>query len=70
MRFKYFQTLTSKINSDYLVIILDLNYFSNDGFLDSSSSIKISELLNLLILFRKKNNSKIIFSNISGKFLL
>ena len=46
------QTLSKAIKSDYLIIILDINYYSNDGFLDDSASIKLDELSDLLKLFR------------------
>ena len=63
------QTLSKAIKSDYLIIILDINYYSNDGFLDDSASIKLDELSDLLKLFRQKNKTKIIFANVFGHFL-
>ena len=63
------QTLTSKVDVDYLVVLLDLNYFSINGFLDKNSFNKLEELKSLLKIFRSKNTAKVIISNISGIFL-
>lgn len=63
------QTLNSKITADYLVILLDINYYAKDGFLNNSSFEKLDELKLLLIVFRQNNKAKVILSNISGHFL-
>jgi hypothetical protein len=38
------QVLSKKVDSDYLVILLDINYFSFDGFLNDNSNEKFYEL--------------------------
>ncbi len=63
------QTLSSNTKVDYLVILLDINYYANDGFLDDSANTKFNELKLLLKLFRKNNKTKIIISNIASNFL-
>ena len=63
------QTLTSKVEADYLVILLDLNYFANNGFLDYNYINKLEELKLLLKTFRSNNVAKVIISNVAGNFL-
>ena len=63
------QTLTGKVNADYLLVILDINYFAFDGFLNTKSIEKFEELLQLLKLFRKNNDSKVIVSNLASDYL-
>jgi predicted enzyme involved in methoxymalonyl-ACP biosynthesis len=63
------QILTKKVDSDYLVLILDVEYFSFNGFLSEKSVEKFEELLELLSFFRKNNNTKIIVSNVTSNYL-
>jgi FkbH-like protein len=63
------QILTNRVDSDFLVILLDIDYFSFDGFLTKKSTQKLEELNELLIFFRKNNKTKIIVSNISTSYI-
>lgn len=63
------QTLNSKITTDYLVILLDINYYGNDGFLEDEAFVKLNELSALLSIFRQNNKAKVIFANTAGHFL-
>jgi len=63
------QVLSKKVDSDYLVILLDINYFSFDGFLNDNSNEKFYELEGLLESFRENNNTKIIISNVVNDYL-
>jgi FkbH-like protein len=63
------QTLNGNVKSDYIVVLLDINYFASDGFLNDESFDKLVSLISLLKIFRKNNSAKVILSNISGIFL-
>ena len=35
------QVLSGRVNSDYLILLLDINYFSFDGFLNDKSQVNM-----------------------------
>jgi len=63
------QTLNRSMDVDYLVLLLDINYFASDGFIDDNSFTKLSDLSSLLKVFRKNNDAKLIVSNVAGDYL-
>mgnify|MGYP003976693067 FL=1 len=63
------QTLNTSIDTDYLIILLDINYFASDGFLSDKSFYKLADLVSLLKIFRDNNSAKVILSNTAGNFL-
>ena len=63
------QVLSGRVNSDYLILLLDINYFSFDGFLNDKSNEKFDELEGLLESFRENNSTKIIISNVFNDYL-
>ena len=63
------QTLNTSIDTDYLIILLDINYFASDGFLSDKSFNKLADLVSLLKIFRDNNSAKVILSNTAGNFL-
>ena len=63
------QVLSGRVNSDYLILLLDINYFSFDGFLNDNSNEKFDELEGLLASFRENNSAKIIISNVFNDYL-
>ena len=58
------QVLLSKLETDYLIIIIDYRYFSIDGQLTIDSIDLADNFIGLVKKFREANNSKIIISNI------
>ncbi len=62
------QTLNTSIDADYLIILLDINYFASDGFLSDKSFNKLADLVSLLKIFRDNNSAKVILSNTAGNF--
>ncbi|RKZ77307.1 MAG: hypothetical protein DRQ57_00345 [Gammaproteobacteria bacterium] len=63
------ETLNSKTDTDYLIVILD-NKFFFENFVIKSIAFEIVEFLSeLLKVFRKQNNAKILISNIAYDFI-
>lgn len=58
------QTLNTFISADYLVILLEANYFLEGQILNEYSFTRLAELEQLLIHFRKTNDTKVLLSNI------
>jgi len=56
-------TLTSKIDTDYLVLILDSRFFY-DSFIDENSKERVEFLKGLLKEFRSLNRAKILLGNL------
>ena len=63
------QVLSGRVDSDYLILLLDINYFSFDGFLSNKSNEKFDELEVLLKSFRENNSTKVIVSNVVNNYL-
>ena len=63
------QTLSAKLKTDYLILLLDTSYYAQDGFLNTESCLRAEKLEALLHLFRSNNTTKVIVSNITGNFL-
>ena len=62
------EKLNSKIESDYLIILLD-NKFYFENFINKESFENIELLEGLLLNFRKENSCKILLSNITSSFI-
>ena len=50
------QTLNGNVKSDYIVVLLDINYFASDGFLNDESFDKLVSLISFLKIFRKESS--------------
>lgn len=63
------QTLNGQVDSDFLLILLDINYYASDGYINHDSFNKFEELKSMIKVFRSNNAAKIIISNIAGNFI-
>jgi FkbH-like protein len=62
------EKLNSKIDSDYLIILLDKKFYF-ENFINKEAFENIELLKELLLNFREKNSSKILLSNISSSLI-
>lgn len=62
------ETLNSKVDGDYLVILLDSKFYF-ENFIDKKSFENVEFLKSLLLRFREGNSCKILLSNVPSTFL-